>query len=497
MLEETTRPSVRLLSEALAGQILDEAFEILEKVGVFVENAEAHRLLLEHGAVLPPDASLTQPIGRLRFPRRMVEEACQKAPRSITLWDSSGQDEVKLEGDRVHFDPGSAALYLHDPQAGRIRKPVSADLLRYIRLVNGLPHYHLQSTALISSDVPESCGDSYRLYLALKHGRKPVVTGTFKKESFGFMQEMLTLIRGGNAALAAKPLAIFDACPSQPLIWSDLTAHSVIQAARAGIPSEFVSMPLTGSTAPITLSGAVTQHAAETLSGVLLAQCAAPGAPVIWGGSPAAMDLRFGTTPMGSIETMMIDVAYAQVGKRLGLPTHAYMGLSDAKQVDYQAGFESGIGLILAALAGINVVSGVGMMDFESCQSLEKLVLDHEVCGMAYRLIEGIAQRDKPMALDLLAAFPLGGHLLTDPHTLKWFRQEIFSPGKTIDRRARGTEDLSAIPTAALRAEAEVERLLSAELDSSLTDQKSQALDRLMIRELQKNGVNQLPAFLP
>ena len=86
----------------------------------------------------------------------------------------------------------------------------------------------------------------------------------------------------------------------------------------------------------------------------------------------------------------MINAAHVQVGKHLGLPTHSYLGLSDAKIVDGQAGLETGMGALVAALAGANVISGPGMLDFESCQSLEKLVLDNEICGMAYRLIAGI-----------------------------------------------------------------------------------------------------------
>ncbi len=276
-------------------------------------------------------------------------------------------------------------------------------------------------------------------------------------------------------------------------MWSDLTSHSVIEAARAGIPSEFVSMPLTGSTSPVTLAGAVVQHTAETLSGLVLAQAARPGALVIWGGSPSAMDLRFGTTPMGAIETMMIDLAYSAVGKSLGLPTHAYMGLSDAKQVDYQAGMESSLGVVLAALGGINVISGAGMMDFESCQSLEKLVLDHEACGMAYRLLDGITQRDEVMALDLLAGLSAGGHFLEHEHTLKWFKKEIAFPGKTIDRRARGAELLSDLPTAAERAQQEIERLLKTESEPALNGEILQELDRLMETELRQAGATGLP----
>jgi trimethylamine--corrinoid protein Co-methyltransferase len=101
---------------------------------------------------------------------------------------------------------------------------------------------------------------------------------------------------------------------------------------------------LTGATSPVTIAGTLVQHVAENLSGLTICQVAAKGAPVIFGGSPASFDMRKGTTPMGAVETMMIDLAYAQIGKFLKLPTHAYMGLSDAKVNDAQAGFETAWG---------------------------------------------------------------------------------------------------------------------------------------------------------
>src|SRR3989441_11808224 len=123
-----------------------------------------------------------------------------------------------------------------------------------------------------------------------------------------------------------------------------------------------------------------------------LAQAVRPGAPVVYGGAPCLMDMRAGQTPFGSLETYMIDCAYAQIGKTFGFPIHSYMGLSDSKLVDAQAGYETGMGVMLAALAGVNIVSGVGILDFITCQSLEKLVIDTELCGMAYSLIDGITR---------------------------------------------------------------------------------------------------------
>ena len=193
------------------------------------------------------------------------------------------------------------------------------------------------------------------------------------------MRDMLAAVRGGEDNLRRKPLAIFDACPSPPLKWSHLTSQSLIDSARAGIPSELISMGMTGASSPATIAGTLVQHVVENLAGLVLCQLAAPGAPVIFGGSPSSFDMRKGTTPMGAVETMMIDMAAAQIGKFLRLPTHAYMALSDAKTPDAQAGYESGIGAVLAALAGVNVVSGPGMLNYESSISFEKLVIDDEI----------------------------------------------------------------------------------------------------------------------
>ncbi len=127
------------------------------------------------------------------------------------------------------------------------------------------------------------------------------------------------------------------------MIWGQFGAQSLIDLARAYVPAEIVSMPLAGAVAPVTLLGSVVQHAAECISGMTIHQLAQPHAPIVWGGAPAIMDMRNGTTPMGAIETAMIDAAYAQVGKSLGFPTHTYLGASDAKLVDAQAGMESGM----------------------------------------------------------------------------------------------------------------------------------------------------------
>ncbi len=475
------RPRVELLSRDLVQGIIDDAHTILARSGVMVENAEAQKLLLGSGA--------KKEDGRTKISSELIKKCLKTVPSSIQLYDRAGELRADLGGDRSHFDPGSAALKILDYETGELRAGKIADAIRFAALIDALPNFTVQSTGVVPSDVPPEVSDSIRLFIALTHGTKPVVTGTFKRGSFDLMNQMLVAVRGSDKALREKPLAIFDCCPSPPLMWSDLTCQDLIDVARAGIPAELVSMPLTGATAPVSLHGAVVQHCAENLSGIVIHQLAAPGSPIIYGGSPALFDMRNATTPMGAIETMMIDAAYAQVGKHLGLPTHAYMGLSDAKVVDAQAGFESGMGALMAVLAGVNMISGPGMMDFENAQSLEKLAIDHEICGMALRLARGVEPREGATIPELMEALLRDGNLLSHPHTLRWFKEEAYYPSKIVDRMTDESSQKQSARTAFARAHDFVEKTLQKHQPPPLDSAAQREIEAIMESRLRDFGL--------
>jgi len=423
----------------------------------------------------------------------MIDRSLGTVPRSFKLFDVLGNQTHDFEDGKVYFTPGSTAINVLDGATGEMRVPDTADYIRYVKVTSGLKHIAAQSTAFIAGDVHERISDSYRLYLSLLYGEKPVVTGAFTAEGFEIMKDLQLAVRGGEQALREKPLTIFSCCPTAPIKWSDVTSQNVVDCARASIPVEFISMPLSGFMAPVTLVGSVIQHAAETLSGLVISQLARPGAPVLWGGSPAIFDVRYETTPMGAVETMMLDCANSEVGKFLGLPTQGYIALSDAKLLDAQAGYETAMGATLAALSGINSVSGPGMLDFESCQSLEKLVLDNEICGQAFRLIAGIEPRDDFPARPIFEELLREKHLLIAKHTRRHLRHEIAFPGPVVDRANRARWQEEGGRTLGERARAEVSRLTGAYTPSSLSEQGKAALVDRMQAEARAAGMDRLP----
>jgi trimethylamine--corrinoid protein Co-methyltransferase len=486
---EALRPKIALLRDELREKILREALQLLEAEGVFVESREALTLLREAGASVDDEAM------KARIGEGLVRKALESAPKKIAVYDREGRPVLNLSGDRVHFNPGSAALRILDGETGRRRRPTSHDYVRFTRLTDALENMDAQSTALIPCDIPDVFADRYRLYIALLYSSKPVITGTFALDAFEPMRELLLAIRGGESQLREKPLAVFDCAPSPPLRWSELTCQCLVDCARCGIPAELVSMPMAGATSPVSLSGTLVVHTAESLSGVVISQLAAAGAPVIYGGSPSVMDMRRGTTPMGAIETMMIDSAFCQIGKSLGLPTHAYMGLSDSKCADAQAGIESTLGTLIAALSGVNVVSGPGMLDFESCQSMEKLLMDNEICGMVRRFLRGIAQRDEPMALSIMPDFSKSGQLLTHPSTIRWFREELFMPRSIIDRCDGVEWEKRGRSSAWDRARKEVTAILEKYEVEPLDEARAGALRDVIAKEARRLGVEDLPVL--
>jgi trimethylamine--corrinoid protein Co-methyltransferase len=437
------QPKLSLLDQALVSRIIEEACQLLLKPGIKVQNAEARQLLAEAGAQVDDETMI------VRIPEQIVHKALETVPHEFQLYDYDGNLKVQYGGDAVQFDPGSSGISVLLPETLEHKTAESEDLIRVLKVAETLPQYDAQSTAVVCHDVPKDLHDLYRLYLVMLYSKKPIVTGAFTNKTVHHMLEMLAIFSGGKDALRNKPRAVFDVCPSPPLIWSNFGSGQLIALARAGVPAEIVSMPLAGAASPVTLLGSVTQHAAECLSGIVIHQLAHAGSPIVWGGAPAIFDMRKGGTPFGAIETAMIDSSYAQVGKSLGLPTHAYLGATEAKVLDTQAGLESGMGALVGALSGINMISGSGMLDSLLCQSPEKLVTDAEGIAMAKRMIDGMKVQTETLATGFYEGVNFkGGDFLKQKITMQLFREEQHMPGKVIDRDSmRGWREAGSMDT--------------------------------------------------
>jgi trimethylamine--corrinoid protein Co-methyltransferase len=473
---------LQLLSDDHLRSIHETTLDVLENMGLQIKNEQAMSILKDAGC--EAESSV------VRIPSSLVEECIKKPPRHFDLFSRERSQRWSVGGDNVIYNPGSSVSHFIDRKTGEIRKATAQDAIEIIRLVEGLQFIRAQSTAVIPSDIPEIISDFFRLFLTLKYSTKPIITGAFRKEGFYDMHELL-LVGLDKNDLRKSPRAVFDCCPTSPMTWSDITCQNLIDCAMTSTPAEIVPAPLMGATSPITIAGTLVQSNAEIVGGVVISQLVNPGTPVIYGGAPAPLDMRYATPRFGSIEAMLTMCASAELGKTYGIPTHAYLGLSDSKTIDSQLGFESGLGLMLAALSRINIVSGPGALTFIDCQSAEKLMLDNEFCGAAYRLIEGIAFEGLDEIIAVLDAVRFKGDFLKQRHTLRNLRKEHYMPSDLIDRLSPESWKAAGEKSAKDRARARAEEILALPRQDLGQSDFDRLLDDCFKELMAKYGINQ------
>ena len=450
------RPVLNVLDDGLVLRILDEAKRILAEYGMEIRGQGLRERLLDHGLKADPAS------GRILFPADEIDRAVAAAPASFTLFDRDGAEHAEVGGWNVNFVPGSSGLKIMDHRTGETRLATTADYVEYVRLADGMEHLGYLATAFSTNrDIEPQVSDAWRLYLSLTNSKRPLVSGAFSEHGVPRMARMMRLFRDSDADMAERPMSVFTITATGNFRYGEDSCQNLMDCVEAGIPVEIVPVTLMGLIAPVTLVGALVFHCVDVLTGLAMAQILRPGHPVLFGGAPATFHMKASSSPMAAIEAQHLNVAYVAIAKYLGLPSQAYMALSDGKDLDAQAGGETFSSALLAALAGVNAVAGPGMLDFVLTFSLPKLVLDHEFCGQALHFCRPIEPLEDLPAQHLVDQLVKDGHLLTAPHTLEHWPRELYQTDPVIDRTTRDTDATEPPADLAARAAEQVEQRLA------------------------------------
>ncbi len=480
-------PRIQFLEERTIERVIDEAYQLLLDPGVKCSTDQPLKLFAEAGA----DVDFSKRVARI--PARLIDEARKSVPSEVVLYDLPGNPRLSLGGDKVHFHPLSAAMTVWDQQTDQLRPPVTADLVKFIKVAEGLPGVDTLGSIFYCNDVAPEVVDAYRMYVLLKYATKPFITGGFTVEGQRVMNDMARAFRGGPEALGEKPMLVMSAAASATLKWG-FTADLLIECSRARIPTLICSMPIGGVAGPMTLIGSIVQDTAEVLSGVVLSQLAQPGAPILWQTGISLFDMQQAAPPYGSIETLMANCGVTEVGKYLGFPTMNTMGLSDSKTVDAQQAIESTAGILLAALCRVNLASGMGMLASMTGHSCESLVISHEAVGMARRLLEGINDKMDSFGLELIRQVGHEGNFLETEHTAQWFKKESYF-SMLMDRQSEGSWRALGAKDMLARAREKVEELVASYKQPELPQDVAEEIDAIMGQYAAKYGMEELPSL--
>lgn len=464
---------LRLLTSDELYEIHLATLEILERVGVKVLEQKALRMLREAGAYIDIEEKIA------RIPQYLVEEAVKKAPSGFTLFGRGSGYKLRLEDKRVYFSMQGTGVNVLDLETGKRRDSTLMDLENFFRLADALKNIHHTTVTVKPRDVPDAVAHVYELLVGFKNTTKTVDGYTYGEDIAMDTIRMASAVAGGEEELKKRPMLLGFHNPVSPLQHSENLTEGLMVYARYRQPVLIASEAQAGVTAPVTLAGLLTQQNAEILSGIVIAELANPGAPVLYGTVSTVMDMKTGNIALGAVEAGLINVATAQLAHYYGLPSRGTGGTTDSKIPDIQAGFEKALTLMMAALAGINFVyDAAGSLESTLTASYEQAVIDNEVCGMVSRALRGIEISDGTLAIDIIKDVGSGGHYLAQRHTLEYFRKEHYLPTIIINREKReiwekaGSKDLWEV------AREEAKRILR--------EHQPEPLDRDVEEELKK-----------
>lgn len=464
----------KLLNDDEIELIHESALKLLTKVGVKVDSHEFLEILSSNGA------EVNHENGRAKLSPEIVRNYLEIAPSRVTLHGRREEYDLSLEDRKVHYGTGGAAVKIMDLDSEKVRPPTLKDQARLARLVEQLDNVHFFQTPVVPTDVPEEDLSLNSIYASLTGTYKNVQESVTSPEKVDEIVEMGGIIAGSRDEFLARPFISFvTSWMVSPLKLDIETTKVLRRVTDYKIPVALSTAPVTGSTAPATLSGLLVQVHAEELFGITLAQMFSEGAPVLYGPVPAAANMKNMAYLAGAPETGMMNVAAIQLADHIDVPIYSDAGETDSKLPDTQAGAEAALNMLQVGLAGGNYIHhAAGMMESMLCVADEKFVIDNDLIGMALRVLRGLEVDRDRLGLDVIEDVGPGGNFLTQQHTVNYSRSDEFYKPGVIDREDRTTwENNGSLDTrsrARKRAGDLLERaddnLLSREVDEKIRD---------------------------
>jgi len=342
------------------------------------------------------------------------------------------------------------------------------------RLLDALENCHTITPFFTPTDVPGGI-----MSLAMYRHALPNTVKAVQGPGVQFPAEVRYAVRMAEVLGPAPETLTLALSPVSPLTFPDHEAAAIIEIASHNIAFAPLPCPTAGTTAPFSISGAVTQQNAEVLAALVLAQLVRPGLPIIYCGRLAMMEPRTGISVWGGVEMGMASAATVTVGHRYGLPVNVYGFSTNAHSLDAQNGFERALNAVLPALAGADELSGIGEMEAGVMGSYAQMVADNEFAGSIYRVRKGIGA--DPEAVDVVAAaMSSTRNFLSQKHTMKWLRAGEVSITKLAERGSWESWADGGRTGVVERAQAEAERILREHTVPPLEITQERELDALL-----------------
>lgn len=314
--------SLNILGKEELDEIHRASLEVLWHTGVYVQDPEALEIFASAGAMIDQEKKL------VRLPPHLVEDALSSAPEKVVLRGREVKNDVVVEGRRVNFTNFGDAVKINDPYTGEHRATTKEDMANLSKVIDALDVISILEEMAAPHDVPPEVASLHAYEAMVTNCSKHVSIGPLERDTTEKVIEMARLVAAATrpelpateGSLPNLPISLIT-CPVSPLRLVDTPCAVIMAAARHNIPCTILSMAMAGGSASVHLAGTLVSHNAEVLSGLTLSQLTRRGAPVIYGSSTTALDLKTASAMVGSPELALISASVAALARYYLLPS--------------------------------------------------------------------------------------------------------------------------------------------------------------------------------
>jgi len=443
------------------------SLRVLSETGIRLTHPQGVELLTGAGATVKGE--------RLFLHSDLVEREVARCPRQVHIRGRRG--EVKILGDgSLHWHNLGGAREVYDHRSGERRPAKLKDLCDSTRLLDALDG----ATSITPFFTPQDAPGPLMSLIMYRHSL-PQTTKPLQGPGVQNEKEVKYIVKMAEVVGSPSEVLSLAVSPVSPLTFPNDAVEAILEIARLGVPFCPLPCPTAGTTAPLSIAGAIVQQNAEVLASIVLAQLIKPGLPIVYCGRLAMMEPRTGLSVWGGIELGMASAGTVQIAHRYGLPVNVYGFSTNSHTLDIQSGFERSLNSIIPAMSGADELSGIGEMEAGIMGSYAQMVCDSEIAASVQRIRRGFSIDEEALAVEVIAATQSSNlNFLTQKHTTRYLRAGEMLFSKLAERRSWETWDREGRESMADRAQAEAERLLKEHQVPPLEKIQEQELDSIL-----------------
>jgi trimethylamine--corrinoid protein Co-methyltransferase len=421
------KPTLQFLSNEEIQTIHHAALQVLNSIGMHLPHDEALELMSQNGADIVNG-------NVVRIPNKMVETAIETVPKrkDVTLFGRAPHHDVTFEEHRPALACMTMAVNVIDPYTRKKRPATNDDLAALTRIADQLENIRVNGGLVTPQEFPGEFNDWYTWATTIKNSTKHITGGMLGARCVQDAAKMGAIALGDEELFRGRPFISGWVLTLPPFGIDGDSLEALMEMSRWKIPVMLSSGPILGTSSPVTLAGTIAQAHAEILGCMVVSQLVNPGAPIVYTSFARGMDMKSGNISMSCPEFGILKVAMAQMGKSLDLPIRMPSMLRDAKVLDAQAGFETGmIGTVTGLIA--DLMDGM-QLDMDLVVDFPDLIFCDDCMAAVRRMAATLVVDEDTLALETMKDVGPGGTFLSQDHTFQHFRQELWMP-RLLERR--------------------------------------------------------------